>query len=215
MKKAVGWSGKLLSLSARITLVKACLASILVYLLSFLKFSKWAIKLLNSQMANCLWNDSEENHKYHLANWELVLMCKDFGGLGIPNLRELNICLLVSWLKTYSKDKDKLWKELVDFKYRTDHPNILVTNSLGASNFFRGFMRAVQVATMAYRWKIGDGRKARFWEDCWLGSSSLAIQYWPLYRLVNEKNKPIADVWVDQELRFTFRRTLNEHLYNL
>jgi hypothetical protein len=23
-------------------------------------------------MANCSWNDFDNNHKYHLANWELV-----------------------------------------------------------------------------------------------------------------------------------------------
>lgn len=55
-----------------------------------------AIKLLNTQMSNCLWNDTEDAHKYHLANWESVSMCREFGGLGIPNLRDLNICLLAS-----------------------------------------------------------------------------------------------------------------------
>ena len=81
LKKIVGWRGKLLSLAARALLIKTCLASIPVYLLSFIKFPKWAIKLLNTQMANCLWNDTEEIHKFHLANWELVSMCKEYGGL--------------------------------------------------------------------------------------------------------------------------------------
>jgi mannosylglycoprotein endo-beta-mannosidase len=84
LKKIAGWRGKLLSLAARATLIKTCLSSIPVYLLSFIKFPKWAIKILNTQMANCLWNVSEDNHKIHLANWELVSMCKDYGGLGIP-----------------------------------------------------------------------------------------------------------------------------------
>lgn len=107
-KKIAGWRGKLLSIAARTTLIKAYLASIPVHLLSFPKFPKWVMKLLNSQMANCLWNDSEDNHKYHLPNLDLVSMCKDFGGLGIPNLRDLNLSLLASWLKRYSADKDKL-----------------------------------------------------------------------------------------------------------
>ena len=47
-------------------------------------------------------------------NWETVSMCKDFGGLGIPNLRDLNICLLSSWLKRYQVDDEKLWKQLID-----------------------------------------------------------------------------------------------------
>lgn len=140
LKKIAGWRGKLLSLAARALLIKTCLASILVYLLSFIKFPKWAIKLLNTQMANCLWNDTEDCHKIHLANWELVSMCKEYGGLGIPSLRDLNISLLASWLKRYNMDKDKLWKELLDFKYSTNKPNIFLSKTSGSSSFFKGFM---------------------------------------------------------------------------
>lgn len=124
MKKVAGWRGRLLSLAARAMLLKTCLSSVPVYLLSFIKFPKWAIKILNTHMSNYLWNDSVENHRYHLANWELVSMRKEYGGLGLPNLRDLNISLLASWLKRYKADNDKLWKELIDFKYETIKPNI-------------------------------------------------------------------------------------------
>jgi hypothetical protein len=83
---------------------------------------------------------------------------------------------------------------MLDFKYRTKNPNIFQTNTRGASPFFRGFMWAALAAGMGYRWIIGDGKKIRFWEDNWLGSSSLAIQYWKLYRWVNEKEKIVASL---------------------
>jgi hypothetical protein len=51
LKKIAGWRGKLLSLVARAMLIQTCLASIPIYLLSFIKFPKWAIKLLNTHMA--------------------------------------------------------------------------------------------------------------------------------------------------------------------
>jgi hypothetical protein len=70
-----------------------------IYLLSFIKFPKWAIKKISSQMANCLWNDNEDKHTWYLANWESIIMCKEYGGVGIPNVRDLNIHLLGSWLK--------------------------------------------------------------------------------------------------------------------
>ena len=60
------------------------------------------------KMSNCLWNDLENAHRYHLANWESVAMSKEFGGMGLPNLRDLNVCLLASWIRRYSQDKDKL-----------------------------------------------------------------------------------------------------------
>jgi hypothetical protein len=96
MNKIAGRRGRLLSFAARVVLIKSCLASIPVYLLSFIKFPKWAIKMLNTHMGNFLWDDSKNKHIYHLANWDLVSMCKEYGGLGVPNLRELNICLLAS-----------------------------------------------------------------------------------------------------------------------
>jgi hypothetical protein len=51
MKRISGWKGRLLSYGARLTLLKACLASIPIYLMSIIKFSKWAIEAINSQMA--------------------------------------------------------------------------------------------------------------------------------------------------------------------
>jgi hypothetical protein len=67
IKKVAGLRGRLLAYSSRLVLIKSCQASIPVYLLSFIKFSKWAIRLIESQMANCFWNDSSEAHRYHLV----------------------------------------------------------------------------------------------------------------------------------------------------
>jgi hypothetical protein len=69
MGRIPGWRGKLLSYSVRLTLLKACLASILIYLMSIIGFPKRVIEGINSQMSNFFWNDLERNHKYHLANW--------------------------------------------------------------------------------------------------------------------------------------------------
>lgn len=59
LKRIAGWRGKLLSYAARVVLVKACLSSIPIYLL--IKFPKWAIRIIHSHMANCLWNDMKEH----------------------------------------------------------------------------------------------------------------------------------------------------------
>ena len=69
INRIAGWRGKILSTAGKLTLLKSCLASIPIYLLSVIKFPKWAIEKINSQMGNFLWNDSEGKHKYHLSNW--------------------------------------------------------------------------------------------------------------------------------------------------
>lgn len=94
---------------------------------------------MTSHTANCLWNDNEDAHRWHLAKWGSITMCKDFGGLGIPDLRELNMCLLGSWLKRYQLDGDKLWKQVIDAQYNTTNPNIFCC-SYGASQFFKRMM---------------------------------------------------------------------------
>jgi hypothetical protein len=70
MGRIPGRSGRLLSYSARLTLLKSCLASILIYLMSMIRFPKWDIEAINSQMSKFFWDDLEGNHKYHLSNWQ-------------------------------------------------------------------------------------------------------------------------------------------------
>jgi hypothetical protein len=55
VKRITGWRWRLLAYSSRLNLIQSCLTSVPVYLLSFIKFPKWAIKLIESQMAHC-WN---------------------------------------------------------------------------------------------------------------------------------------------------------------
>ena len=95
----------------RLTLLKSCLASIPTYLLSVIKFPKWAIDAINSQMAHFLWNNHEGEGKYHLANWQLVSQRKEVGGMGIPDLHNFNLCLLASWISRYHLSDNALWKK--------------------------------------------------------------------------------------------------------
>jgi hypothetical protein len=68
IRRATRWRGRLLSYNSRLVLIKYRLASIPVYLLSFIKFLKWAIKLIESHMAHYLWNNDVDSHRYHLAS---------------------------------------------------------------------------------------------------------------------------------------------------
>jgi hypothetical protein len=72
IKRIAGWKGRLLSYAGRLTLLKACLVSIPIYLMSLIKFPKWAIAMINSQMSHFLWNNNKDKHRYHLTNWQLV-----------------------------------------------------------------------------------------------------------------------------------------------
>jgi hypothetical protein len=37
-------------------------------LMLVIKFLKWAVEAINSQIVNFFWNDQKNNRKYHLSN---------------------------------------------------------------------------------------------------------------------------------------------------
>jgi hypothetical protein len=79
LNRIPGWKGRLLSCGARLVLLRACLASIPIYLMSLIRFPKWAIESINSHMT-IFWDDNEDKHKYHLSNWQSLAQRKEGGG---------------------------------------------------------------------------------------------------------------------------------------
>jgi hypothetical protein len=67
--------------------------------------------------------DLDDHQKYHLANWGLITRKKEFGGLDVPNLRDMNLCLIGYWFKRFFNSEDKIWKQIISHKYRTT-PNL-------------------------------------------------------------------------------------------
>jgi hypothetical protein len=53
-----------------------------------------------------------------------TLWRKKIGGLGIPDLRDMNLCLLAAWIHRYYDSTPKLWKEIVEQKYKVDSHNL-------------------------------------------------------------------------------------------
>jgi hypothetical protein len=134
IKRIAEWKGRLLSQAGRMILIKTCIASIPIYLLSFFKFPRWILDLINSHMSNCFWDDYEGHRKLHLANWHMICMKKEFGELGILQIKDLNLCLLGSWVRRYSQDEGRLRRSIVDRKY-CRKGNILCSDKTHASPF--------------------------------------------------------------------------------
>lgn len=209
IKRICGWRGRLLSYEAKLVLLRTCIASIPTYLMSVIKFPKWAIKAITSQMAHFLWGNVRDVHKYHLANWGLVSQKKQFGGLGVPNLREVNMSLLASWAKRYFADTNKNWVSLVEYKYQTNKPNLLWSKEKVGSPFWKSFSWALAGVRPFYKWVVGDGSRVSFWHDVWVGDISLKTQFWDVFDLCQQQNCTVQQVWDGRILKLTFRRCVN------
>jgi hypothetical protein len=73
----------------------------------------------------------------------------------------------------------------------------------------------MNAAKFGYLWLVGNGKNIKFWEDQWFGGTSLAIHFWDLYIIRNEQNKTISEVWVDGQIKLSFRRCFNQKLVSL
>ena len=58
------------------------------------------------------------------------------------------------------------------------------------------------------KFKLDNGTQIRFWEDKWLGSQALKIQYPTLFNIVWKKQATVADVLNSTPLNVSFRRAL-------
>jgi hypothetical protein len=63
------------------------------------------------------WQGAKEEHKYHIARWEIVSRLKDQDGLGAINTEIMNECLLVKWIWKIVKGYEEFWYILIQAKY--------------------------------------------------------------------------------------------------
>jgi hypothetical protein len=56
--------------------------------------------------------------------------------------------------------------------------------------------------------------KTRFWEDTWLGDTTLATQYPSLYNIARTKHVLVAEVLSNVPLNIIFHRTLTGEKWN-
>ena len=78
------------------------------------------------------------------------------------------------------------------------------------SPFWKGLMEVKHEFFSRGSFKVGNGMSIRFWEDTWLGNTSLAQQYLSLYNIVHHKNVTVAQVLAQSPLNITFRRILTD-----
>lgn len=152
----------------------------------------------------------DNHHKYHLDSWGMVSKNKEFGGLGIPNIRDFNMVLLAAWGKRFFDNKDSDKKKIISYKYDINSPNIFWTKSGVGSTFWKSATWAFNAARNFYRWKLGNGENTNFWHDVWVGECSLKTQFWDLCCICNQTECSVAQVWDGSILKLTFRRCVDE-----
>lgn len=69
---------------------------------------------------------------YHLVKWEVICKSKKQGGLGIKDLKRMNLSLLCKWWWKLEREEG-LWQQIISYKYMRDKTIYDVNHKLNDS----------------------------------------------------------------------------------
>jgi hypothetical protein len=99
------WKGKNLSSGGRLVLINSSLSSMPIYSMGMFLLNEETHHKMDSIRSKFFWRGDRDKFKYHMMKWENVCLPKDFGGLGMTNIRILNEALLLKWVwKLYNSE---------------------------------------------------------------------------------------------------------------
>jgi len=111
------WQSRFLSFGGRLILLKFVLTSLPVYAFSFFKAPSGIISSIETLFKNFFWGGSEDNRKIFWIAWSSVCLGKEYGGLGVRQLREFNIALLGKWCWGMLVDRGGFWYRVLVARY--------------------------------------------------------------------------------------------------
>ena len=195
-KRLEGWKKAFLSKGGRLTLIEAVLSAIPIYYLSLFRMPPKVIKEIEKRMRTFLWKGADGDGGDHLVSWKLVARAKTKGGLGIGRLKEKNKALLFKWLWRFPLDQESIWAKVIKIKFGV-HPNRWDAG-VARRCTYRSPWKYISFLYDEFRqwvgFKVGNGRRIRFWEDVWCDNMSLANRFERLYRVSLNKNCSIAQM---------------------
>ncbi|KEH35783.1 hypothetical protein MTR_3g102690 [Medicago truncatula] len=116
-KKLNSWGNKYISLGGRIVLLNPILSSIPIFHLSFFKLPATVWKKIVRIQREFLWGGAAGGRKIRWVKWSVVCQPKEMGGLGVKDVRLMNLSLLAKWRWRLLNGEDALWKEVLEERY--------------------------------------------------------------------------------------------------
>lgn len=134
-------------------------------------------------------------------------LSKIYGGIGILDIRCMNISLLLKWWwKLKNPQYSSIWKQIIMEKYH-DH-----TALHNYSPIWKEILKLDKIGKMSSTMIIGDGRNTKFWTDIWINDSPLSTTHYHLYQICVNKEVTVFDVVLSQGQSLEFNRQLGGRL---
>jgi hypothetical protein len=136
-----------ISLSFRLVLINSVVSARAVHQMMVAEAPAWLLEVANKWMRAFFWAGNQEIQGGQcLVAWRSICKPREFGGLGIKNLRLQGLALRVRWLWLRRTDQDRPWHGLPGLHDRE------------ASEVFQSMAS----------FSVGDGHRIFFWTDRWI-----------------------------------------------
>jgi hypothetical protein len=74
---------------------------------------------LDKLQMDFLWGAIGDEAKFHLVNWNRFCIPLQSGGLGVHNFIQLNRTLLEKWLWRHGREREALWRMVIEVKFES------------------------------------------------------------------------------------------------
>jgi hypothetical protein len=187
------WKAWLMTKTGRLALIKAVLQAIPLHQLLVLDPPKKVLRLLEKIERGFFWaGRADANGGNCHVNWQRVARPIELGGLGVRDLERSSLALRLRWMWLEKTDDRRAWSGLG-----------LQFSTLEQSFFFAS-------TTVS----VGNGRKARFWEDRWLAGTSISEIAPELYACIpkrRRRRRTVAEGLADNQWARDITGTIGVH----
>lgn len=131
---------------------------------------------------------------------------KKKGGLGIEDIRKMNISLLCKWWWRLDTE-DGLWQKIIKFKYLKNESLCTVKHKQTDSAVWSDLLKIKNIYLQGRVRKIKNGQNTLFWKDRWLFDQPLSDVFPELFAMCLQPNMSVA-VLKSNPAAVTFTRWL-------
>jgi hypothetical protein len=153
------------------------------------------LKRLDKGRRRIFWQGNGLKRKYHLVKWDKVCRPKKKGGLGIKDLRKLNLSLLCKW-SWVLVIQEGIWLDLVRLKYINQKPLYLVPNRKNDSPVWSDLLKVRHIYLKRRTFRVNNGKLVSFWLGIWLDDIPMCQSYPVLYELCLNQTSSVYEVWM-------------------
>jgi hypothetical protein len=122
---------------------------------------KMVIKTIDGVRKKFFWQGGGVKKKYHLVKWDVITKPKKKGGLGIKDLRRMNLSLFCKWWWKIETGEG-LWQEIVRKKYKIKGGIALLKNKPDNPPMWNDLLKVKELYLAGRHIKFGDGSDTDF-----------------------------------------------------